>query len=160
MFFIDFEAFQIAKGGDYIIKELAIVNSHNPLEPLYYLFEAPYPWHDLTEEQKRQCSYQSRNIHHLTWQDGIQRYCCNCVQYIILNELEFATSIPFYVMGNQKYKFLEKTFPYLKFIEYTATLESLPKLYPHIRCLSREHGDHCALKKAYRLYLHYVEDVE
>lgn len=159
MFFIDFEAFQIVKGGDFILKELAIVSIDNPLKPLYCLFRPPYTWDNLTEDQKKQCQYVTRNIHHLEWYEGVIRFCGSCIQYNIMDAFEFATNSTFYAMGKQKCKFLQDMFPYLKIIEYIVRYENLPIIPPHIKCLTREHGDHCALKKAYRLYLHYIQSV-
>ena len=77
-FFIDFEAFQVV-AGEYILKELCIIDSDKPLLPLYYIFAPPYDWDKLGKEHQKTCEYLINHYHRLGWDEGYSEQCGECI---------------------------------------------------------------------------------
>ena len=95
------------------------------------------------------------NVHRLGWHEGQTRYCQACTQYYLSVIMGKPEAI-YYVMGEQKFNFLREEFPKLSFVLYNITMSTLPPLTCNIHCIYRDHGEHCALIKCYRMYLHYT----
>lgn len=155
-FFIDFEAFQHGEGS-FKIKELCVLDADRPFSPLYFLFKADKKWDALDDDIQTTFSYQMRHIHKLGWQEGTSRYCRHCVWDLIKDTFPGCRNGIFYVLGSQKLNYLKHAFPKLNVVEYNTSFNSLPLLPPNISCIYREHGDHCACLKCYRLLKHYIE---
>jgi len=161
VFFIEFEAFQ---HGDesFIIKELCVLSVRQPLKPLHFVFKAPAPWNSLSVTQRRTYTYQYRNLHNLSWEEGVEkRYCRKCVERRIQQATMMNQPEPlFYVLGEQKAEFLKKEFPSLHIVEYKHihTFKDLNSYdLTHLTCPYRDHNYvHCALLKCYRLYTHFM----
>jgi len=171
VFFIDFEAFQHGKDEDFIIKELAIIDSNNPLRSACYVFLPHCSWESLSAEHRRTYNYLERRLHRLTWNEGTLRYCTRCLQ----NDIAYfftGSSVDkaiFYTMGEQKAEFLRREFPHMHIEDYgnafvsninrkneNLTIKKLPRAPQHISCTYRNHSrEHCALLKCYRMYMHY-----
>jgi hypothetical protein len=151
MRFIEFEGFQIRKGQHWIIKELCVLDERNYLSPLYYLFESDFPFNELTQDEKIQVGYVTGHIHGINWNEGSTRFCASCVQRQIIES--FGSDLEFYTMGEQKVALLTNLFPKLRFCHVgdERSFKTLPSLMPHITCLHRKHGEHCAVRKCYRL---------
>ena len=156
-FFIDFEAFQ---HGDeqFVIKEMCIIDYNLPLTPLYFIFKNKVRWSSLKRDRQKTYSYQTRNIHGLQWEEGQSRYCQKCIFYWIKEMFPHCEESLFYVLGDQKQRFLENEFPKLTFLNYdNVTLNTLPHIPSNITCLYRNHdANHCACLKCFRMYHHFV----
>ncbi len=153
-YFIDLEAFQ--HGHKTIIKELCILDIDRPLRPLYFLFTPPQAWQTLSTAEQDSYDYQERHLHQLSWGEGESRYCRKCVYHHIKENFPACENAIFYVMGHEKCKVLAKMFPKLNFIEYNITFNTLPPTPHNIFCHYRNHGEHCASLKCFRLYDHYI----
>ena len=156
-YFIDFEAFQYQ--SHYTMKELCIIDVDKPFSPLYFLFGPSTKWQDLEHERQRQHEYQTREIHHIEWNEGVTRNCPKCVMYHIKQWFPLWSSGIFYVMdrhNGQKMKFLKEKLPQLNIVNYNMTFNNLPMISGNIACIYREHGEHCAYLKCVRLCSHYM----
>lgn len=161
VFFVDFEAFQHGD-EDFQLKEIAIMDAARPQRVIHFVYLPPYEWECLSEAQKATYSYERRKLHHLHWQEGTLHFCNEC----LLRELDrwflkYADEdAVFYTMGQQKVAFLQKILPGFNVVNYAAvhnvTLKSLPLAPANMKCLYRNHGNHCAILKCYRLYLHFI----
>ena len=103
IYFIDFEAFQYGRGGEYKIKELCILDAGRPYNYLYYLFRQDMTWSAISPEEQRNYNYQTRCIHRLHWEEGHSVFCRECIMrhiifYIIIND---ATAKDKMVHGNR-----------------------------------------------------------
>ena len=116
---MDFEAFQHGQDG-FILKELCIIDSEKPLDPLYYIFKPPVPWDQMSSEQQHTFTYEEQHLHHLKWAEGKTRYCCNCVLYHIERAFPLIYNHKCYVLGRQKMEFLQCEFPELDIVDYSA----------------------------------------
>ena len=156
-FFVDFEAFQHGE-EDFHIKELCIIDADIPLDPCYFIFGPHKPWDRLTSEQKTTYSFQSRALHHLDYNEGLDVFCTGCVSRAIKKQFYpgYRNGI-FYVMGEQKLRYMKDILPEFNWCEYNLTVEQLPPLIRNIGCLHRPHDvTHCACLKALKLYQHYI----
>jgi hypothetical protein len=152
MKFIEIEGFQVKK--QYYIKELVILSSTKPLEPIYYIFKAPFPESYLTIEENVCTKYVTQNLHKLQWSEGVTQFCADCISNVI--QAKFTDSTTYFCLGENKCAMLAKMFPRLDIQPYCySTFKELPPLAGHIRCLHRDHGEHCALRKTYRILLHH-----
>ena len=159
-YFIDFEAFQHGEGDTYI-KELCIVDVDKPLFPLYYLFAPERLWDDLRRMEKYTYNHQTKNYHQLEWNEGTTRFCHNCVMnHIAVTWSNWSNSI-FYVMekdtNGPKLRLLKKHFPHLNIVNDNISFYDLPPIPQHVKCLHREHGEHCAYFKCLRMITHYIQ---
>ena len=163
VFFIDFEAFQHGS-GDYIVKELCIIDVIKPQKHLYYVYLPPRSWESLSHDVKRTFDYETKSLHKLTWQEGYTRFCSECLRRDMETYL-FATSSRkcslFFTMGEQKAEFLQRLLPDCTVLNYqkaydVASIKDLPPVPGHLRCPHRYHGDRCAYFKCVRMYLHYT----
>lgn len=158
VYFIDFEAFQHGD-EDFCIKEMCILSVEKPLKPLYMLFKPTKSWNDLSPLQQRTYVYQEHRLHHLSWNEGLRRYCNHCVFRDLEKEIPTCTLATFYVLGDQKTEFLRNQLPLLNIVQYdhVTSYKELPNAPSHLTCLYRHHSkEHCAVLKCYRLYLHYL----
>ena len=155
MRFIEIEGFQIDNGKKWVIKELCVLDQENILKPLYYLFTIDVPFNSLSNDEKFQVKFVAGNIHGLNWYEGTTKFCVNCVEKKIIED--FGLGVEFYTMGEQKTHFLSNLFPNIRIINVgdERTIKTLPNLMPHITCLHRHHGEHCAVRKCYRLAASY-----
>lgn len=160
-YLIDVEGFQHGKNGKFHIKELCILNVDEPLSPYYQVFTSTKPWSAINDDaEKFTYRYQTNKVHHLSWDEGWQTYCNNCVWREIKKTFPNWRNGMFYVLGESKLKMLKENFPKLKLVPYNATLSTLPALGSHIRCVYREHSvEHCACLKCYKLYKHFTSFV-
>lgn len=154
-YFIDFEAFRYKK-NDFIIKELVVLDVSKPLTPLYFLFHAPKPWCDLSDEERTHFRYTTNFIHKLKWSEGNSRYCNGCIWHHMKSEFQDIGAALTYVIGAEKMMFLKKEFPQLNLVEYNLTFNKLPMLPKTLQCLHKDHGEHCAYRKTLRLFHHYA----
>lgn len=153
--FIDFEAFQ--HGAEpFRIKELCIMDCARPGQPLHLIFNPHVQWHCLNNRRRHTYAYQTNHLHHLQWQEGFVRYCRECLFFVIQFHFPKWQNETFYVLGAQKLQFLRRELPRLRLVEYNATLSQLPQLCLQSTCPYRNHGQHCAVLKCYRLYYHYM----
>ena len=127
-----------------------------PLQPLYFLFKGHKKWETLTSGEQQTYSYQRRYLHRIGWEEGFSRYCRKCVWYHIKEYFSHIRNSIVYVMGEQKMRFLQQEFSTLNFCEYNVTFPLLPQIAPNIACFYRDHGEHCACLKCFRLYTHYI----
>lgn len=157
VYFIDFEAFQHGKEETFQLKELCIVELAQPLEPFYQLFAPPQPWKHLREPVQRTYHYQTLNVHGLFWNDGVIPYCRTCLQENVRRFFPNWINGLFYVVGEQKYRFIKELFPFLRLCEFflppNTVMDPCPKF---ITCIFRGHGEHCAVRKCYRLMNYYL----
>jgi hypothetical protein len=153
MKFIEIEGYQVAH--EFFMKELIILDSQSTLEPIYYIFKPLFPESNLTAVQYPCVQYATSHIHKLHWSEGITHYCVSCITKTIVEK--FGLNCTYYCMGEQKSEMLSKIFPKLDIQPYSSsiTFKELPPLSKHIRCLHRDHGEHCALRKVYRMMLHH-----
>jgi hypothetical protein len=156
-FFLDFEAFQHGEGR-YQVKEMCMMDVDRPFaKPLYLLFAPSREWYQLDEKEQRSYKYVSNHLHKLGWYEGDVHYGRFFVLHMIKKTFpEFNKGIT-YVMGVQKMNFLMDEFPEMDFCEYHVSMKLLPRLPHNITCPYRNHGDHCACLKCYRLLEHYYE---
>jgi hypothetical protein len=155
--FIDFEAFKHGD-EDFIIKELCILDTEQPLSPLYFLFKPTVTWDCLSRDQQRTYAYLEHNIHRLAWSEGHARYCRHCVFHYIEEAFPNVHNTTCYILGHQKVTFLRREFPELNITEYTDvnSFKDLPRAPSHLNCIYRHHSrEHCAVIKSYQLYTHY-----
>ena len=150
MRFIEFEGFQLEYGKRWIIKELCVLDQEQPLKPLYYLFTSDLPFESLSQDEKFQVGFVTTNIHGISWFEGTSRFCASCVENRIIED--FGNTCEFYTMGETKVKVLSELFPRLRIHNVDRSFKTLPNLMPHITCLHRVHGEHCAVRKCYRLF--------
>jgi hypothetical protein len=160
IYFIDFEAFQYGRGGEYKIKELCILDAGRPYNYLYYLFRQDMTWSAISPEEQRNYNYQTRCIHRLHWEEGHSVFCRECIMRHIMARFELEES-RFYVMDSPKgakIGYLRAQFPQLNFVAYGGVkFATLPKT--SVQCPYRIHGEHCAYLKCCRLYEHYTNPV-
>lgn len=158
-FFIEFEAFQHKE--DFIIKELCIMEFHRPLTPLCYLFTPPFNYKNVDDAMRKSFKWQTKNHHHLTWDEGNRIFCNSCVMRHIEEVFPAWDLGIFYVMENivngQKLKILKKLFPALNIVNYSINFNDLPIVTENITCFYRNHGDHCAYLKCMRMLQHYAD---
>jgi len=139
---IDFEGFQLVS-GHFIVKELAYAAANSIG---VWTFQPPYPHSRLSNREKVQYSWVTRNLHQIHWNEGELPYC---KLRIILNSL-FDLFPNIYVKGLEKKIFLE----FLSGREcYNLTDLSCPKIknFIPLNCQCPTHGidfPHCALVKA------------
>ena len=150
MKFIEIEGFQPESTG-FIIKELCVLDERNPLQPLYYIFKEEFSFDSLTQNERYQVGYVTGHIHGLSWNEVVSIFCASCVERQIIQD--FGCDVEFYTMGEQKVNILSQIFPRLTIYHVEKSFKDLPCLMPHITCLHRSHGEHCALRKCYRLML-------
>lgn len=153
--FVDFEAFQHG-GEDFKLKEICILDSAVPFQPIHMIFTPMTPWKSLTEEQKRTYAFQTRHVHHLEYEEGEREYCQQCVWRRLSSTIPNLSQRVFLVFGLQKYTFLKKEFPQLRWMQYTSldAVKNLPHLPINVLCGYSRHGEHCAVLKCYRLFHH------
>ena len=157
--FVDFEAFQ--HGAEHFKpKELCIVSTKSPLQPLYFVFKHNKKWSDLSPEQQRTYSYETQHLHHLKYDEGGDIYCRVCVWRSIKKAFpEYRQGVIFYVFGQQKVHFLSTEFPKViwRHYDFVARIDDLrPFQYNFIRCIYKPHGARCACLKCYRMYNDFV----
>ncbi len=156
--FIDVEGFQHGD-GEFIIKEMAVLNVDTPLRPVYFLFKSPVRWGSQSSDAQRTFRYQEENVHHLSWHEGQTRFCKKCVMHHI--KKHFRIDCIFFVLGEQKLRWLQTTFRKLRFSLYNGiTMSRLPLAPTNVRCVYRDHDDqHCAVLKCYRMYDHFITNM-
>ena len=156
-YFIDFEGFQYR--GQYIIKELCIMDVDKPLQPLYYMFTPITNWSRLSVDERLQFGYQKKYIHHIDWYAGHVLYSQKAIMQQIKQDFQLWDVGIFYVMdrfNGDKLKFLKQEFPQLRMSNYNITFHSLPRISSNIQCIYCNHGAHCAYLKCMRLCYHYI----
>ena len=151
-FFVDFEAFQHGQES-FKLKELCIINLDSPLAPTHYVFRPSKSWEQLDPRQQKTYHYITQRLHHLTYNEGSVYYCKQCIWTSIKRLFPTWRSGTFYVMGDQKKRFLEQEYPKLKWNLYRE--DTLPELPANITCPLRDHGKHCAYTKCYRMCHHH-----
>ena len=157
-FFLDFEAFQHGKGERFQIKELCMVHTDKPYaQPIHFIFGPHKKWKNLTCEERRTYSYQMHHLHHLGWYEGVLLYHPRHVIDEMKRMFPLFRHGVTYVMGKQKFEFLQEEFPMLNLCEYNVKIKDLPQLPSNITCPYRVHGTHCACLKCYQLIEHYYE---
>jgi len=102
-FVVDMQGFK-QPGGDYILKELAILPLDYDGEPLVRLFEPPFPWRRLSEKYKTENSWLECCYHGIPWNSGDWPY--TKIGEIIKGTLAGARKI--FVSGGLKKKWLER----------------------------------------------------
>ena len=163
VYLVDFQGFQHGT-EDVTVKELCIIDVSKPVRPFHTVYLPPCCWYQLSREQKRTYYYQSRQVHQLAWDEGYIRFCKEC----LLRDMErwlFTTNncnrSLFYVMGEQKTAFLQRLLPDYKIVNYqeafnVTSSKDMPVVPPYVRCAHRDHGDYCAVKKCYSMYMHFM----
>ena len=59
-------------GGDYILKEIAIIPLNHSGDPIVCLFKKPFPWHRLSAELQAENNWLKYNYHGISWNaDGL-----------------------------------------------------------------------------------------
>jgi hypothetical protein len=161
VYIVDFEAFKHG-AEDYRLKELCIMDASRPMKQRHYTFMPTCRWEELSPEQKRTYSYLTRDLHRLSWNEGTERFCEECLKIDLrrfVSSNNIARSV-FYVLGQAKVDYLKQLFPDFTFVNYQAaygvTLRELPDAPSHVACTYRNHGKHCAFLKCVRVYLHFV----
>ena len=163
VYLMDFQGFQHGT-EDFTIKELCILDVSKPTRPFHTLFLPPCCWYQLSREQKHTYHYQTRSLHKLGWDEGYTRFCKECLVRDMDRWL-FTTSnrdlSVFYVMGAQKAEYLQRLLPDYKILNYQEAFNvrsrsDLPDAPPTARCVHRDHGDYCAVKKCYTMYWHFL----
>lgn len=156
--FIDFESFQHGD-EDFQLKELCILDSSAPLKPISYVFKPSKKWEALNKQQQRTYAYLEHHLHHLSWCEGVKRYCSSCVERHIKAAVPSYETARFYVLGKQKADFLRRELPMFDIVEYSfaESYKDIPRAPPHVCCTYRNHSkEHCAVLKCYRLYSHFM----
>ena len=160
--FIDFEAFQ-DRNGDFMIKELCLLDADRPLTPLYFLFTPTEPWHELSEDRKTSAHFLTQHFHHLQWEEGNTRFCANCLMHHIRSVFPQCDNSIFYIMESKasgpKYHFIKSVFPELNLVNYNVKLDGLPTPPDNIVCPYRQHGRHCAYLKCLGMYQDYTHEL-
>ena len=111
--------------------------------------------------KKRTYHYQSRALHKLGWDEGTMRFCQECLLRAMdswLFKTNSRSLSVFYVMGHQKAEILQHLLPECNIVNYQEAynLRTLPEATSTARCVHREHGDYCAVKKCYAMYWHFI----
>ena len=160
VYLIDFQGFQHGS-EEFVIKEMCILDVSKPTRPLHTVYLPPCCWFELSREQKRTYHYQSRALHKLGWDEGNMRFCKECLLRAmdrwLFNTNSRNLSV-FYVMGHQKAEILQRLRPECNIVNYQEAynLRALPEATSTARCVHREHGDYCAVKKCYAMYWHFI----
>lgn len=160
VYLIDFQGFQHGT-EEFIIKEMCILDVSKPTRPLHTVYLPPCCWYELSREQKRTYHYQSKALHKLSWDEGTIKFCRECLMRAMDRWL-FTTNSRylsvFYVMGAQKTEILKRLLPQCNIVNYQDAFKviSLPEATQTARCVHREHGDYCSVKKCYALYWHFI----
>jgi hypothetical protein len=158
VFIIDFEAFQ--HGSEpFILKELCILDTRYPCRQMHLIFAPPCQWKELQRNKQRTYAYAIHRLHQLCWNEGSLDFCDKCLNRTLDRWLMPKGSEPiFYVLGHQKTEYLKQILPGRKIFDYQAihnvTLKDLPAPPSNARCMYRDHGEHCAVLKCARIYMH------
>jgi hypothetical protein len=96
---VEVECFQ--SSGDYIVKELAIVDSER-CGISHYIFKSPYSLSKLGKKFRKTNNWITRNLHQLKWSDGFIEY--KELVPILVSSTESARFI--FSKGSEKCKFL------------------------------------------------------
>ena len=152
VYFIDFQGF-CTNERILSIKELCIMSTNIVFEPMHYVFESTLPRNTLSSKVKHTNRYLSDFYHKIEWEEGTDILCPTC----IIKDLNVTDSI-FYVLdkcdGN-KLQTLKKFFPMLRLVNYSKNSAELPTVPENIRCVWREHGQHCAYKHCLAMCIDY-----
>ena len=163
VFMVDFQAFQHGS-EDFTVKELCVIDTSKPQRPMYAMYLPPCPYTELSREQRRTYDYQANRLHRLGWDEGYMHFCKECLKRAMERWL-FTTNnrelSVFYAMGQQKVDFLQRLLPDCKIMNYqdafnVARSSDMPVVPPGVHCIHREHGDYCAVKRCYSMYLHFI----
>ena len=161
-FFIDFEACGGGGDGEFVIKELCIMDCTRPLDPIHFIYQPTIPWRCLTDAQRRTCIYLTKHYHKLAYSEGRadgSYFCAACIERQLDDKFpsQWRNEL-FYVMdgmvdGGPKYKFLHRKLPKLRLVNYHISLKRLTPLPQSqmLTCPHRNHGSHCAYLKCCRL---------
>ena len=163
VYLVDFQGFQHGF-EDFIIKELCIIDVSKPARPLHTLYLPPRCWNQLSRQQKRTYYYQTRRLHQIGWDEGYVRFCKECLQRDMERWLftkNNSSMSVFYVMGQQKAAILQRLLPDYKIVNYqeafnVKSCNDMPKAPSYARCAHREHGDYCAVKRCFSMYIHFT----
>ena len=100
---VDFQYFR-QPGGDFLVKEMAIISLETDLEPTVLLFKAPYRWCRLSEKYRSKNINIQRNLHGLSWDSGFYNY--KELGSLIRETLQDSHKI--YAIGDEKKKFMQR----------------------------------------------------
>lgn len=157
---LDIQGFKQA-GGDYVVKELAIVPLDKKKQSVVFLFEAPYPWGRLSDKYKRENAWLEQYYHGIPWNSGTVPY--NLLKDTLKENLDDATKV--YVMG-EIYKLWLDRFHFVNFPIENILEKGFPSLDrgTRIATVCTHHNDSnratCALHNARRVrqYLHDISN--
>jgi len=129
-----------------IPKELAFIDSNNPLELKHYIIKPTIPWESVLEDDKNRNYYCFHNLHHISYEAGD----------VEINELEglINKNTNIIVSGYEKTKLVQSLIPHCKVQD--CNIRNLNKFtlpYSHIKCPYSNHStNHCAVSKVYKIY--------
>ena len=140
-YFIDLEALY-DNNGNYIIKELCIMNVYDILNPLHFVFKLP--WFIQTVKTYGTNLYLMRYRHGLSWFEGRTTFQkANIERMLSKNSIYYVKD----AVDGQKIRTLKECFPSLRIVNYSPTkLQSIPT---NTTCPWRNHGSNCAYKNVY-----------
>lgn len=70
VYICDVQGFQRIAVDTFIFKEISFLNLKKTALPTAYLFKAPMPWKELTEEEKCMTHWMERSHHGIEWNSG------------------------------------------------------------------------------------------
>ncbi|KAG7196480.1 hypothetical protein KM043_000036 [Ampulex compressa] len=154
-FVADLQGFK-QSGGDFVLKELAIIPLEYDAEPLVRLFEPPFSWIRLTEKYRKENSWRERNLHGISWSSGDWPYMK--VGEIIKATLQGAKKV--FVSGITHKEWLQRFRLPVRDIDElgygTAKKAKLVTVCPHH---SKSFKPQCALHNAKLMKQFYLDNV-
>lgn len=100
---VDMVGFKQA-GGDYVLKEIAIIPLNENADPLVLVFKNPFPWKRLSDQTQRENIWLQHNHHGIPWKtDGLDY---SQIGYILRDTLHDASKI--FVLDELKHKWLQR----------------------------------------------------
>lgn len=143
---IEFQAFR-GNNDEYIVKELVILDLKSGVTN-YFLFKAPFPFHNLNEKNSRTNKWLSKFFHHLSWHEGFVEYSelenilikyCSKYKFIFTSGLEKCEFLSLYVPSRTTvYNIMRKK------------EQNFPGICIGVRC-NKHRFSNCAISNAYGL---------
>ena len=85
-------------GGDYILKEIAIIPLNHTGDPIVHLFKKPFSFHRLSDKLQAENIWLKHNYHGIAWNTNGLDYCE--IGNLLRESLQDATKI--FVIDNLK----------------------------------------------------------
>lgn len=139
--------FVVGNGSQYFAKEVVILFA-NSVFPKIFLLKSPYPFCELEQRAKNQCSFLYNKINGLKWTDGYIEY--NRVTEILQQIKDFVIV----VKGNDKKNFISKYIPFASIIDLDigCSLKNL-KNYDQNCIIHKSYFQRCGVNNVFKLLI-------